>query len=169
MARRSFRRPALVFGIINRPRPLLSDPSEGAENKDSVGSHTGSWQRTTHTHTHARFISSGNLAPTVETQPSSGCHRNRSNGSLLFVRVASLLPPSPVTTRPPQSLVRHGRQTSALFKDKLMLMIKPSAVQPMSVAQAALGGGVVENMITSSSSFTLLFSFFILFYSTGGL
>lgn len=154
MARRScgYIRPALVFGIVNRPRPLLSDPSEGAENKDSVGSLRVLAMYYSHTHTHARFISSGNLAPIVEMQPSSGCHRNRSNGSLLFVRVASLLPPSPVTT--PQSLVRHGRQTSPLFKDRLMLMINPSAVQQMTVfqltvAHTALERSGVENMITS--------------------
>lgn len=64
-------------------------------------------------HTRARFISSGNLAPIVEMQPRSGYHRNRSNGSLMFVRVASLL-------------VRHGRQISALFKDRLLVMINPS-------------------------------------------
>lgn len=128
MARRSCRyiRPALLFGIINKTRPFLSDPSEGADNKDSVGSHTGSWQCTSPSpspspsllHTHARFISSGNLAPIVEIQPSSGYHRNRSNGSLLLVRFASLLPPSPVATQSPQSLVRHGQRTSKLFKMK---------------------------------------------------
>lgn len=52
----------------------------------------------------------------VEKQPSSCYHRNRSNGSLLFVWVPSPLPPSPVTTRPPHSSVRHSRCTAKNLK-----------------------------------------------------
>lgn len=95
-------------------------------------------------HTHARFISSGNLAPIVETQPSSGYHRNRSNGSLLFVRVASLLPPSPVTTQPPQ---RPSSGVEAPFKNRLMLMINPSAklqIKQMTVLQLTLAQAALE-------------------------
>lgn len=52
----------------------------------------------------------------VEKQPSSCYHRNRSNGSLLFVWVPSPLPPSPVTTRPPHSSARHSRRTAKNLK-----------------------------------------------------
>lgn len=52
----------------------------------------------------------------VEKQPSSCYHRNRSNGSLLFVWVPSPLPPSPVTTRPPHSSARHSRHAAKNLK-----------------------------------------------------
>lgn len=137
-------------------------------------SHTHT-HRDTRMHTHARFISSGNLAPIVETQPSSGYHRNRSNGSLLFVRVPSLLPPSPVATRPPQSLVRRGQHASAPFKDRLMLMINPSAelqikqmtVLQLTVAQAALWGENSDDSL-SQAAVSLFLSLCFLFFIRGG-
>lgn len=134
MARRScghIRRRICLFAsatLFNRPHPFLSGPFRGLRTRALWACREGLGKKTTrtrtHTHawtytnkdTHARFISSGNLAPMVEKQPSSCYHRNRSNGSLLFVWVPSPLPPSPVMTRPPHSSAWHSRRATKNLK-----------------------------------------------------
>lgn len=71
-----------ICGCFNRPHLFSTQPFK-AEILCVRG---------THTHTHTRFISWRDLALMVTKQPSSCCHGNRTNKSLLYVCMPSWFP-----------------------------------------------------------------------------